>query len=242
MNRCFIALDVVRVVQQQLHGQQQPGEASSTGSSCMQPFTSEEALRGFAADWLHSGGVSAVLDITANLLQIAQAGAAAATAGAAPAAASSSTNIRAIIVKQIMGTIDLYLELLSDFSGNLVWLEGAPRAEGVSNKALAPVWLLEGVASRLAAVTESDIRLSIAVGAAAAGGQIQPAAGDELQQLDSWLWVSGLCAGPKSGLQRVNAQQPPGGAFERSFLSCLCSLLRLAASDARVTDAPRMQG
>lgn len=67
MNRCFIALDVVRLVQQQLHGQQQPGEASSTGSSCIQPFTSEEALRGFAADWLHSGGVSAVLDITANL-------------------------------------------------------------------------------------------------------------------------------------------------------------------------------
>jgi hypothetical protein len=248
MADCAIESDVWHKKQRQ--GQMQPGQGRSVDSrprptlQCMQPFKSTGQLMGFVADWLHCGALRALLDIMSNLLQLARPGtAAAATAGTTPAAASSSSsgdNVcdAAVGEKDVLQLVGSYLQMLSVVAGGLVYTVG----EDPSATALAPVWLHEGVAGRLAVVTERYVRLFTAtITAAGEAGEQVPALGSEKYQLCGWHWVSGLCAGPGSVLQLVSEQQPPGGVFERSFLSCLCSLLRLADSDARVIDAPSMQ-
>ena len=135
-----------------------------------------------------------------------------------------------------------YLDVLEGCATDSVLQEGRAGTEGlVRPNIVTPAWLLEGVAGQLARITESYVRLCSARGATAAGLDTQPACEDQQQQQCDWGWVEVLCAGPHGVLQRVSEQHPLGGEFQRSFLSCLCSLLKLAGGDERLRDAATSQ-
>ena len=100
------------------------------------------------------------------------------------------------------------------------------------------------MAGQLASVVESYVRLLAARERATQQQQRQRQRQRQQQQQQQQRdcgWLGYLCVGRRGVLQRVSEQQPLDGKYQRSFLSCLCSLLRLAGSDVRLRDAASMQ-
>jgi hypothetical protein len=85
------------------------------------------------------------------------------------------------------------------------------------------------MAGKLAAIIESYVRLVVEM-------QVRS------RHTDPWDWMDGLVGGPKAVLHLVSQQQQQaGGKFDGSYLSCLCSLLRLAGSDLMPPDAASLR-